>query len=175
MIIFVLNPRDQRHSCKQPIADRFPRNFTSAWFSPGRPLWLRRITALSCRFNARLLTGRGVGFPQPVMAIHAVLPHYLFSKRNRPLVPFGTADGKYLLTDLFFCQGTIRLPERTEDGEKEFLFSRLYRVRSLHFEPDYFLKSGNFLNFRMIASLRLLIVFCGRPVTLAYSRSVSPS
>ena len=126
-------------------------------------------------FHARLLTGRGVGFPQPVVAIHAVLPHYLFSKRNRPLVPFGTADGKYLLTDLFFCQGTIRLPERTEDGEKEFLFSRLYRVRSLHFEPDYFLKSGNFLNFRMIASLRLLIVFCGRPVTLAYSRSVSPS
>ena len=79
------------------------------------------------------------------------------------------------LTDLFSFQGTSRLPERTEGGEKEFLFSRLYRVRSLHFEPDYFLKSGNFLNFRMIASLRVLIVFCGRPVTLAYSRSVSPS
>ena len=50
--------------------------------------------------HARRLTGRGVGFPQPVMAIHAVLPHYLFSKENRPLVPFRTADGKYLLDGL---------------------------------------------------------------------------
>ena len=172
MIIFVLNPRDQRHSCKQPIADRFPRNFTSAWFSPGRPLWLRRIAALSCRFNARLLTGRGVGFPQPVVAIHAVLPHYLFSKRNRPLVPFGTADGKYLLTDLFFCQGTIRLPERTEDGEKEFLFSRLYRVRS----PSFYDPSDKsfFSNFKMRCFFRLIIC-CEIPTCAAYSCSVSPS
>lgn len=123
-------------------------------------------------FHARLLTGRGVGFPQPVMAIHAVLPHYLFSKRNRPLVPFGTADGKYLLTDLFFCQGTIRLPERTEDGEKEFLFSRLYRVRS----PSFYNPSDKsfFSNFKMRCFFRLIIC-CEIPTCAAYSCSVSPS
>jgi len=39
------------------------------------------------RFNARLLTGRGVVYPQPVMAVPAVLPQYLLPG-SRPLVPF---------------------------------------------------------------------------------------
>ena len=39
------------------------------------------------RFNARLLTGRGVVYPQPVMAVPAVLPQYLLPG-SRPLVLF---------------------------------------------------------------------------------------
>ena len=39
------------------------------------------------RFNARLLTGRGVVYPRSVMAVPAVLPQYLLPG-SRPLVPF---------------------------------------------------------------------------------------
>lgn len=115
MIIFVLNFRDQRRSYKQPIAARFPRNFTSAWFSPGRPLWLRRITTLSCRFNARLLTGRGVVYPRPVMAVPAVLPQYLLPG-SRPLVPFENNRR------IVFADGLIRLSKfsRRRHGRERF-------------------------------------------------------
>lgn len=45
LTIFVLAPVVRRQTCKQSTANRSPRNFTSAWFSPGRPLWLRRLTS----------------------------------------------------------------------------------------------------------------------------------
>ena len=112
-----LAPVVRRQSCKQSTANQFPRNFTSAWFSPGRPLWLRRLTASEWTSLARFrLTAKSslvsslLLLPQSLIdfvgtlttllqrstfdwtgcwlsaachgVIHAVLPHYLFQKKQ---------------------------------------------------------------------------------------------
>ena len=63
-----------------------------------------------CRrcFNARTVTGRGVGFPPPVMAQFMRCCRIICSKRNRPLALFGSSRRKVFADGLFGFQGTRR-------------------------------------------------------------------
>lgn len=83
LTIFVLAPVVRRQTCKQSTANRFPRNFTSAWFSPGRPLWLRRLTTHTVPLQRSTFDWTGCCLSAACHGvIHAVLPHYLFQKEH---------------------------------------------------------------------------------------------
>ena len=143
-----LAPVVRRQSCKQPTANRFPRNFTSAWFSPGRPLWLRRhamrciaakyashicvFNAVHC-FNARLLTGRGVAFRSLSWRNSCGAAALSVSKETGSLLLSGAAGGKYLQTDYW----VFKEQRRQIENAPHFPWRK---VRGLHTLKFNFLK-----------------------------------
>lgn len=121
LTIFVLAPVVRRQTCKQSTANRFPRNFTSAWFSPGRPLWLRRLTAHSVPLQRSTFDWTGCCLSAACHGvIHAVLPHYLF-KKEQAACPFRgqqTESNLQLDYEVFKEHGGKQKMPLTFHGEK---------------------------------------------------------
>ena len=111
-----LAPVVRRRSCKQPIANRFPRNFTSAWISPGRPLWLRRLTAHGTASTLDFWLDGVLSFRSRSWRISCGAAALSALRRSRPLIPCGDSRRKV------FADGSFNFQRTTEAYRKPLTF-----------------------------------------------------